>query len=181
MQPAITSSTEHGRGAQIALSATNRDRPLGRANLAALATPIFGCTSRNLGDDLRRHEGQNSRGGKALHNGRGAQEAIFAELKSQTQMDYIPYRRRAANQTWLLAAIMAHNLNRELQMSVEKPARCTTEQRAPWWSFVRLGTRRMRLIQRAGRLTTPKGRLTLTLSANPDVQAELLHYLRAAA
>ena len=117
----------------------------------------------------------------ALHNGRGAQEAIFAELKSQTQMDYIPCRRRAANQTWLLSAIMAHNLNRELQMSSTEPERATTEQRAPWWSFVRLGTRRMRLIQRAGRLTTPKGRLTLTLSANSDVQTELLHYLKAAA
>jgi hypothetical protein len=117
----------------------------------------------------------------ALHNGRGAQEAIFAELKSQTQMDYVPCRRRAANQTWLLSAIMAHNLNRELQMSAEEPARSTTEQRAPWWAFVRLGTRRMRLIQRAGRLTAPKGRLTLTLSANHAVQTELLHYLKAAA
>jgi hypothetical protein len=117
----------------------------------------------------------------ALHNGRGAQEAIFAELKSQTQMDYIPCRRRAANQTWLLASVMAHNLNRELQMSAEQPERSTTEQRRPWWSFVRLGTRRMRLIQRAGRLTSPKGRLTLTLSANPAVQTELLHYLKAAA
>ena len=117
----------------------------------------------------------------AFHNGRGAQEAIFAELKSQTQMDYIPCRRRAANQTWLLAAIMAHNLNRELQMSADQPERATTEQRRPWWSFVRLGTRRMRLIQRAGRLTSPKGRLTLTLSANPAVQTELLHYLDAAA
>ena len=117
----------------------------------------------------------------ALHNGRGAQEAIFAELKSQTQMDYIPCRRRAANQAWLLSAVMAHNLNRELQMSSEPPERSTTEQRAPWWSFIRLGIRRMRLLQRAGRLTKPNGRLTLTLSANPDVQTELLHYLEAAA
>ncbi len=117
----------------------------------------------------------------ALHDGRGAQEALFAELKSQTQMDYIPCRRRGANQTWLLSAITAHNLNRELQMSVEEPARGTTVQRAPWLPFVRLGTRRMRLIQRAGRLTTPNGRLTLTLSANPDVQTELLHHLRVAA
>jgi hypothetical protein len=39
----------------------------------------------------------------------------------------------------------------------------------------------MRLIQRAGRLTTPKGRLTLTLSANPAVQAELLQCLDLAA
>ncbi len=68
----------------------------------------------------------------ALHPGRGAQEAIFAELKSPTQMDYIPCRRRAVNQTWLLPAIMAHNLNRELQMSSTDPARATTEQRAPW-------------------------------------------------
>ncbi len=71
----------------------------------------------------------------ALHNGRGAQEAIFAKLKSQTQMDYIPCRRRVANQTWLLSAIMAHNLNRELQMSTEVAERSTTEQCAPWWSF----------------------------------------------
>ena len=56
---------------------------------------------------------------------------------------------------------MAHNLNRELQMSAEQAACATTEQRAPWWAFIRLGTRRMRLIQRAGRLTTPNGRLTL--------------------
>ncbi len=96
-------------------------------------------------------------------------------------MDYIPCRRRAADQTWLLSAIMAHNLNREPQMSAEEPERSTTDQRAPWWSFVRLGTRRMRLIQRAGRLTKPNGRLTLILSANPDVQTELLHYLKAAA
>ena len=117
----------------------------------------------------------------ALHNGRGAQEAIFAELKSKTQMDYIPCRRRAANQTWLLSAIMAHNLNRELQMSADEAERGTTEQCAPWWSFTRLGTFRMRLIQRAGRLTNPKGRLTLTLSANPAVQEDPLHYLKVAA
>lgn len=105
----------------------------------------------------------------------------FAELKSQTQMDYIPCKRLAANQTWLLAAIMAHNLNRELQISAEEPTRATTEQRIPWWSFVRLGTRRMNLIQRAGRLTRPNGSLTLTMSANSTVQTELLHYLKALA
>lgn len=117
----------------------------------------------------------------ALHNGRGAQEGIFAELKSQAQMDYVPCKRRAGNQTWLLAAILAHNLNRELHMSAHQPERATTEQRSPWWQFVRLATRRMRLIHRAGRLTQPKGQLTLTLSANQSVQAELLHYLGLAA
>lgn len=117
----------------------------------------------------------------ALHNGRGAQEAVFAELKSQAHMDYIPCNRRNANQIWLLSAILAHNLNRELHMSAYAADRATTEQRAPFWEFVRLGTRRLRLFQRAGRFTTPKGRLTLTMSANPSVQTELLHLLKHAA
>jgi len=117
----------------------------------------------------------------ALHNGRGAQEAIFAELKSHANMDYVPCNRRNANQIWLLSAILAHNLNRELHMAAYKAERATTEKRAPQWNFVRLATRRMRIFQRAGRLTNPKGRLTLTMSANPVVQTELLHLLKHAA
>jgi Transposase DDE domain group 1 len=117
----------------------------------------------------------------ALHNGRGAQEAIFAELKSHAHMDYVPSNRLAANQTFLLSAILAHNLNRELQMSASEPTRATTEQRQPWWSFFRLETLRNIIIQRAGRLVRPQGRLTLKMSATPSVQKEWLHYLQAAA
>jgi hypothetical protein len=117
----------------------------------------------------------------ALHNGRGAQEAIFAELKSHANMDYVPCNRRNANQIWLLSAVLAHNLNRELHMCAYKAERATTERRRPIWDFVRLATRRMRIFQRAGRLTNPKGRLTLTMSANPAVQTELLHLLKHAA
>jgi len=113
----------------------------------------------------------------AFHHGRGAQEAIFAELKSQAQMDYVPTRTRAGNQTFMLAAVMAHNLNRELQMLSTAPVRNTTEKRAPLWAFEQLGTLRRKLIQRAGRLTRPQGQLTLTMSANPAVRSELLHYL----
>jgi hypothetical protein len=113
----------------------------------------------------------------AYHNGRGAQEGIFAELKSQTQMDYIPTRRQAGNQAFVLAAMLAHNLNREMQMMAQQPERNTTERRAPLWRFTQLGTFRRQLIQRAGRLTRPQGTLTLTMSANPTVRSELLHYL----
>lgn len=49
----------------------------------------------------------------SLHEGRGIQEKVFGELKSQVQLDYVPCRRLHANQTWLLGAIMAHNLQRE--------------------------------------------------------------------
>jgi len=112
-----------------------------------------------------------------FHNGRGAQEGVFAELKSQTQMDYVPTRRKAGNQVYLLSAVLAHNLNRELQMRCYEQDRNTTEKRAPLWRFEQLGTIRRKLIQRAGRLTRPQGKLTLTMSANSTVKSELLHYL----
>ena len=113
----------------------------------------------------------------SFHNGRGAQEGVFAELKSQTQMDYVPTRRKAGNQVYLLSAVLAHNLNRELQMLCYEQDRHTTEKRAPLWRFEQLGTLRRKLIQRAGRLTRPQGKLTLTMSANPAVKSELLHDL----
>jgi hypothetical protein len=113
------------------------------------------------------------------HEGRGAQEAIFGELKSEGQMDYIPVRKLLGNQTYLLASILAHNLSRELQMQVRSPERTTTEKRAPLWKFERLGTLRRRLVQRAGRLTRPKGVLTLTLGVNQAVKHEFMSYLGA--
>jgi hypothetical protein len=115
----------------------------------------------------------------SYHNGRGAQEGTFAELKSQTQLDYIPTRRQAGNRVFVLAAMLAHNLNREMQMMAAEPQRNTTERRAPLWQFEQLGTLRRKLIQRAGRLTKPQGMLTLTMNANPTVKSQLLHYLIA--
>jgi hypothetical protein len=113
----------------------------------------------------------------AYHEGRGTQEAIFAELKSQGQMDYIPVRKLMGNQTFLLAVIFAHSLNRELQMQTRPIQRQTTEKRAPLWIFEQLATIRRRLIQQAGRLTRPQGRLTLTLGTSPAVKEEFLGYL----
>jgi len=113
----------------------------------------------------------------AFHHGRGAQEGVFAELKSQTQMDYVPTRTKAGNQVYLLSAVLAHNLNRELRIHCYEQERNTTEKRAPLWQFEQLGTLRRKLIQRAGRLTRPQGKLTLTMSANPTVKSELLHIL----
>ena len=46
-------------------------------------------------------------------------------------MDYIPSRRQAGNQVYMLAAMLAHNLSRELQMMASNQARGTTEKRAP--------------------------------------------------
>jgi len=114
-----------------------------------------------------------------FHHGRGAQEAVFAELKSQGQMDYVPTRTMLGNQTYLFAAVLAHNLNRELQMAASAPQRTTTEKRAALWLFEQLATVRQQLIQRAGRLTRPHGILTLTVSANPAARHGLLHHLES--
>ncbi len=111
----------------------------------------------------------------AFHNGRGAQEGLFAQLKTQCQMDYVPCRRLVGNQLFLHAAVLAHNLGRELQMVAQPPERATTPTRMALWSFRELQTLRRTLFLRAGRLTRPQGELTLTLSANADVKAELLH------
>jgi Transposase DDE domain group 1 len=115
----------------------------------------------------------------AFHHGRGAQEAVFAELKSQGQMDYVPTRTLLGNQTYLFAAVLAHNLNRELQMESNPPQRTTTEKRAALWLFEQLATVRQRLVQRAGQLTRPHGVLTLTVSANHAARRDLLHHLES--
>ncbi|MEW7976629.1 MAG: hypothetical protein AB2814_04055 [Candidatus Sedimenticola endophacoides] len=39
----------------------------------------------------------------AFHNGRGSQEGVFAELKSQSQTDYVPIRIWRGNQVYLLS------------------------------------------------------------------------------
>ena len=111
------------------------------------------------------------------HNGRGAQETVFGELKSQGQMDYLAVRRLRGNQLYMLSAILAHNLNRDLQMVAFHRQRGTTERRAPLWCFDELQTTRRNLIQRAGRLTEPQGKLTLTMSGNEAVKQQLTDYL----
>lgn len=113
------------------------------------------------------------------HNGRGAQEAVFAQLKSDNALAYIPANTWRANQLYATAAVLAHNLTRELQMRTAAPQRSTGNQRRTLWPFATPSTLRQRLLQRAGRLIRPQGQLTLSLSTNEAVKAELLHTLSA--
>jgi Transposase DDE domain group 1 len=112
-----------------------------------------------------------------FHEGRGYQEKIYAELKNHAQMGYVPARRLVANKVYLLCSIFAHNLSRELQMQVREPVR--GEKRTVRWLFEELDTLRKTIIARAGRLTRPQGKLTLTLNANPTVKNLLLRFLAA--
>jgi len=115
----------------------------------------------------------------SYHDGRGSQEGIFAELKTHCQLEYVPTQTLTGNQTYMLCAMLAHNLGRELQMIVKPLERCTNAKRAPLWSFQTLETLYGTLVQRAGRLISPHGKLTLAMSANEKARAYLLHYLDA--
>jgi hypothetical protein len=114
-----------------------------------------------------------------FHHGRGYQEKIFGELKSQSQMDYVVGRSLCGNQLYLMASILAHNLTRELQMVTKPKIKGTTEKRATLWKFEELETMRHHLLQRAGKITQPHGRLTLTMSGNRAVKNDLLFFLDA--
>lgn len=114
-----------------------------------------------------------------FHEGRGNQEGIIGELKSQAAMDYVPVRTWAGNQVYLLCGMLAHNLNRELQMEEQEPVRQQSEKRSALWVFEQLDTARRRWIQRAGRLTRPQGQLTLTIANNEPLQNRLLSLISA--
>ncbi len=114
-----------------------------------------------------------------FHHGRGSQEGLIGEAKDHAQLDYVPARRLAANQLFLMASLTAHNLSRELQMSAHPRARATSPTRPALWVFEKLDTLRHTLLQRAGRLTNPHGTLTLTLNANHAAQQDYEKYLTA--
>ncbi len=109
----------------------------------------------------------------AFHEGRGSQESIFAELKTHCQMDYIPVKTRVGNQLYMFAGIVAHNLTRELQIQLDPRARGTTAKRAALWCFREIGTLRRTLIQRAGRMIRPAGKLVLSMNSNERLEREL--------
>jgi hypothetical protein len=114
-----------------------------------------------------------------FHEGRGQQEHIFGELKTQANMDYIPSRSWAGNKIYMLCAILAHNLGRELQMDANDAQRGTTARRQPIWIFEGLEILRRKFIQRAGRLTRTDGVVTLTMSANQAVEKAIKCYMAA--
>lgn len=114
-----------------------------------------------------------------FHNGRGSQEGLLGEAKVCTHLDYIPMRRRVGNQLFIAAAVLGHNLGREMQMVAKPQVRGTTPKRSTLWDFETLGRLRQRILQRAGRLTYPHGELTLTMSANDVAQRDITMYLEA--
>jgi hypothetical protein len=116
---------------------------------------------------------------RLLLTGSGSQENLFAELKSENALGYIPGRTWQGNKVFLLSALMAHNLTRELQMTTTDQTKRNNDKRPTLWVFERLDTLRRQLVQRAGRLIEPGGRLTLSMSQNEAVQLKMKQYFNA--
>lgn len=112
-----------------------------------------------------------------FHEGRGTQEGLFAELKSEAALSYVPCQHWNANKVYLLSNLLAHNLTRELQMRYDERLRNTSVKRPALWQFSKIGTLRKQLIQRAGRIIKPQGVLTLSMSANTAVEDLIRSYL----
>ena len=122
---------------------------------------------------------QSARRVALFHDGRGAQEALFAELKSQCGLSHVPARREPANRLFALAAMLAHNLARELQMAARAPQRCASAKRSPLWNFEQLRTMRNDFLLRAGRFLYPQRKPVLSIMCDPRTEARMNDYLAA--
>lgn len=114
-----------------------------------------------------------------FHHGRGSQEKLFGEANQNAALSVVAGKRLTTNQAFTIMSMLAHNLSRELQMAAQRPQRTTLPSRIAHWAFLSLGTLRQRFLHRAGKLTCPQGELTLTMNANPSIEAELRHYLNS--
>ena len=64
-------------------------------------------------------------------------------------------------------------------MIMRAPDRSTQQKRPALWEFEQLNTLRQRLIQRAGRLIRPQGKLTLSMASNEATENDMLQILEA--
>ena len=111
-----------------------------------------------------------------FHEGRGSQEGIFAELKTHCQMGYVPVKTRVGNQLYMFAGILdsqPHSASfrcRSIRASVVRPRNAPPD-------FREVETLRRTLIQRAGRIIRPAGKLILSMNSNARLEGDLRHAL----
>ena len=104
--------------------------------------------------------------------GRGMHEKAIGELKTGLSFDTIPTHDYHANSAWQQFVILAHNLlaNFQIKTGLIKRNRTlkNTNRRPP----KSIRTLRFELINRAGYLIRPKGRLTLRLQHNKHIEKQ---------
>jgi hypothetical protein len=103
--------------------------------------------------------------------GRGAQEKTIAELKTGLAFDSIPSKRYSANSAWQWLSVLAHNLHRDLQVSVRSDGARRTRKATYAYAFASIQTSRFEWLNVAGRLLSLSQGLTLRLPSSPDIES----------
>lgn len=103
--------------------------------------------------------------------GRGMHEKILAEIKTGYAFATIPTLNYAANSTWQILSVLAHNLITNFQIECGAQKRAKTAKRSPLFRLKSILTLRYELLNRAGILQHPNGRATLTLAENLPTKA----------
>jgi hypothetical protein len=66
-------------------------------------------------------------------------------------------------------------------MQLEPPQRTTTRKRPALWAFEQVETVRRTILQRAGRISNPSGKLVLTFCAGTNLKRRVLQIFQALA
>ena len=116
--------------------------------------------------------------------GRGMHEKAIGELKTGLGFDTIPTNDYNANSAWQQFVVLTHNLLTNFQIETGLTKRNRTWKNTNRWPLKSIRTLRFELINRAGYLLRPQGRLTLRLQPNIHIEKQyrnILNFLRNAA
>ena len=116
--------------------------------------------------------------------GRGMHEKAIGELKTGLSFDTIPTQHYHANSAWQQFVILAHNLMANFQIETGLTKRNRTLKNTNRWPLKSIRTLRFELINRAGYLLRPEGRLKLRLQPNKHIEKQyrkIANFLRNAA
>jgi hypothetical protein len=112
--------------------------------------------------------------------GRGAQEKTIAELKTGLAFDSVPTKRYAANSAWQWLSVLAHNLHRDLQLSLRSDDRRRTRKSTYAYPLATIQTSRFEWLNLAGRILSLAQGATLRLPSSPEIKSCFQTRLRAA-
>lgn len=113
--------------------------------------------------------------------GRGMHEKAIGELKTGLGFDTIPTHDYNANSAWQQFVILTHNLLTNFQIETGLTKRNRTWKNTNRWPLKSIRTQRFELINRAGYLLRPQGRLTLRLQPNIHTEKQyrkIFNFLR---
>lgn len=102
--------------------------------------------------------------------GRGTHEKVYGELKTGFAFDTVPSLALGANSAWQVLSVLAFNLSRAMQASLQTPRPVTTAKRAARFCYRSIRTLRFEWLNRAGRLVRPNGKTTLDVGIAPSVR-----------